>query len=92
MTKIDWCEHISAFRASSQSLSAYCAAAGINPHTLRYHLYKQKPKRRRRRDFQEFQVTTALVIARDERGGLTLSGFDASHLPLIVGAWSNALS
>ena len=94
MTKIDWPEHIAAFRASSLSAAAYCAAAGIKPASLHYQLYKLKPRRRRRTEkrFEEFQVATELVIARDHRGGLSLSGFDVAHLPQIVGAWSNALS
>ncbi len=93
MTKFDWSEHIAAFRGSSQSAAAYCAVAGIKLETFRYHLYKQRAKRRRQpKRFEEFQVGTELVIARDERGTLTLSGFDVAHLPQIVGAWSNALS
>ncbi len=92
MTKINWSEHITAYRASSQSIAAYCAAAGIKPDTLRYHLYKANSRRRVRRNFQEFSVATELVICRDERGVLSLSGFDAGHLPQIVLAWSNALS
>lgn len=93
MTKIDWSSHITAFRASSQSLAAYCNAAGFKPDTFRYHLYKKSAKRpRRSKPFREFQVATELVIARDPRGGLTLSGFDVTQLPQIVGAWSNALS
>jgi len=93
MTKIDWSEHITAFRASSQTAATYCAAAGIKLETFRYHLYKQRVKRRREpKRFQEYQVATELVIARDARGGLSLSGFDVSHLPQIVGAWSHALS
>jgi hypothetical protein len=93
MTKIDWSEHITAFRASSQSVVAYCADVGIKPETFRYHLYKSKTKRRGRpKRFQEFQVAAELVIARGQRGDLSLSGFDVTHLPQIVGAWSNALS
>ena len=93
MTKIDWSEHIVAFRASSQSAAAYCTAAGVKLEAFRYHLYKQQPKRRRRsKRFQEFRVATELVIVRDHGGGLSLSGFDLAQLPQIVGAWSNALS
>ena len=94
MAKIDWQSHIAAFRAGTQSAAAYCAAAGIKFSTFQYHLYKKNAKRRRRppKRFQEFDVATELVIARDPRGGLTLSGFDVAHLPQIVGAWSNALS
>jgi hypothetical protein len=93
MTKIDWAVHVAAFRASPESAAAYCTAAGIKIGTFRYHLYKQKAKHRRRpKRFEEFQVATDLVIARDQHGGLSLSGFDVSHLPQIVGAWSNALS
>ena len=93
MTKIDWSEHIVAYRASSQSAASYCAAAGLKLVTFRYHLYKQQPKRRQiPKRFEEFQVATELVIVRDQRGGLSLSGFDVTHLPQIVGAWSNALS
>jgi hypothetical protein len=91
MTKINWAEHVSAFRCSSQTAAAYCAAAGIKTETFRYHLYKHKRTRHPKR-FQEYQVTTELVIVRDERGGLSLSGFDVTQLPQIVSAWSNALS
>jgi hypothetical protein len=92
MTKINWEEHVTAFRASSQTLAAYCTATGIKPDTFRYHLYKAKSKQHRPRRFQEFQIATELVITRDPRGSLTLSGFDVAHLPQIVSAWSNALS
>ena len=93
MTKIEWGEHVAAFRAGSQTAAACCAAAGIKAETFRYHFYRQKSKRRRRpKRFQEFQVATELVIARDPHGALTLSGFDVAHLPQIIGAWSNALS
>lgn len=94
MTTIDWESHITAFRTGSQSAAAYCAAAAIKPDTFRYHLYKKKTKRSRRlsKHFQEFGVATELVIARHPNGGLTLSGFDVSHLSQIVGAWSHALS
>ena len=91
MSKINWKEHVAAFRASSQSVAAYCAEVGIKPATFRYHLYKAKRRRRPKR-FEEFQVATELVIARGHRGDLSLSGFDVTHLPQIVGAWSNALS
>ena len=87
MTKIDWSEHIAAFRATSQSAAAYCATAGIKLATFRYHLHKDRSKR-----FQEFPIASELVIARDPRGGLSLSGFDVAQLPQIIGAWSNALS
>ena len=93
MTNVDWAEHIAAFRAGSQTAAVYCAAAGIKLGTFQYHLYKQKAKRRRApKRFEEFQVGTELVITRDERGALSLSGFDVTHLPQIVGAWSHALS
>lgn len=93
MAKIDWGEHVAAFRASSQTAAEYCAATGIKPQTFRYHLYKQKTKRRRPvKTFREFPVAAELVITRGERGALSISGFDVAHLPGIVGAWSNALS
>ena len=93
MTKIDWSEHIVAFRASSQNASTYCATAGIKLQTFRYQLYKQQTKHRLLpKRFEEFQVATELVIARGQSGELSLSGFDVTHLPQIVGAWSNALS
>jgi hypothetical protein len=91
MTKINWEEHVAAFRASSQSVVAYCAEVGIKPESLRYRIYKSK-RHRRPKQFEAFQVATELVIARGSRGDLTLSGFDVTHLPQIVGAWSNALS
>jgi hypothetical protein len=90
MTKINWAEHVAAYRGSSQSVAAYCAEAGIKPETFRYHLYKSKTKtmrRRRSQQFLGFQVANELVIERDTRGGLTLAGFDVTHLPQIVGAW-----
>jgi len=95
MTTIDWDGHLAAFRAGSQTAASYCDAAGIKLGTFRYHLYKRGAKkklRRRPQRFQEFHVATELVIARDGRGALTISGFDVTHLPQIVGAWSNALS
>jgi hypothetical protein len=90
--KTDWSHHVAAFRASSQTASIYCGAAGLNLGTFKHHLYKQTSKKKRPRGFQEFTVATELVITRDPRGGLSLSGFDVTHLPQIVGAWSNALS
>ncbi len=93
MTKINWPEHVASFRASKQTVAAYCAAAGLKLQTFRYHLYKAKPKTStRRKRFEEFQIATELVIARDQHGGLSLSGFDVTHLPQIIGAWSHALS
>ena len=93
MTKINWAEHVTAYQASSQSAAAYSAGAGIKLATFRYHLYKQSPRRRlQQKRFEEFQVATELVIVRDHRGSLSLSGFDVTHLPQIIGAWCNALS
>ena len=89
MTKINWSEHVTRFRSSSQTLATYCSDAGIKLENFRYHLYKSKPKIKH---FQKFEVATELVISRDGQGGLSLRGFDASQLPQIVGAWSNALS
>lgn len=92
MTKINWAEHVTAFRESSQTAAAYCVASGIKLETFRYHLYKDKSKRSQPKRFEEFQIATELVISRDARGGLSISGFDVAHLPQIIGAWSNALS
>jgi len=89
--KINWEEHIAAFRASSQSVAAYCSGAGIKSDAFKYHLYKAR-HRRSPEPFEEFRVATELVISRGSRGELTISGFDAAHLPQIVSAWSNALS
>lgn len=90
--KIDWLHHIAQFRASSQTAADYCAAAGLNLGSFQNQLYKANPKRRRSARFKEFSVETELTIARDQHGVLTLSGFDLTHLPQMVGAWSNALS
>lgn len=96
MTKVNWSEHIAAFNASEQNIAAYCTAAGIKLDTFRYHLYKKKKNptetRRRVETFREFQVATDLVITRDPLGNLTLSGFELSHLPEVIGAWCHALS
>jgi hypothetical protein len=89
--KINWEEHVAAFRASSQSVAAYCATAGIKQDAFKYHLYKSKPRRSPER-FEEYRVAAELVISRGSRGELTITGFDAAHLPQIVSAWSNALS
>lgn len=91
-TKTDWSHHVAAFRASSQTVSAYCADIGIKPDTFRYHLYKAKLKKDKPKRFQEYQVASELVVTRDPRGSITLSGFDVAQLPQIIGAWSNALS
>ena len=89
----DWQHHIAAFRAGKQSLSQYCAEAGIKPSTFHYHLYKSsKPKRRRQQAFKEFVVQPALVIERDVNGALRISGLDPAHLSAIIAAWSNAVS
>jgi hypothetical protein len=93
MTKIDWNQHVATYRAGSQSVAAYCAAAGIKLSTFQYHLYKRDSKRSQQpKHFQEFHVATELVITRASDGTLLLSGFDVTQLPVIVGAWSNALS
>ena len=93
MKKIDWAGHITTFRASSQTAAAYCADAGLKLHTFRYHLYKDKNKPSRPdRQFEEFQVASELVISRDQNGGLSVSGFDVTQLPQIIGAWFHALS
>jgi len=89
--KINWEEHIAAFRASSQTVAAYCTSAGIKQDAFKYHLYRTK-QRRPPEPFEEFRVATELVISRGSRGELTISGFDVAHLPQIVSAWSNALS
>jgi len=90
--KVDWLHHLAQYRASSQSPAEYCASAGLSLSTFRYHLYKKTAKPRSVKRFTEFGVATELVIGRDPRGTLTLSGFDLSQLPAVVGAWSNALS
>ncbi len=90
--KIDWPQHVAAFRASSHSIAAYCAAAQIKADTFRYHLYKSKTKRQPAPKFAEFTVAPELIITRDQRGTLAISGVDAAHLPKLVGAWFNALS
>jgi hypothetical protein len=91
-TKIDWAHHLARFRESSQSAAEYCSSVGLNLGSFQNHLYKAKAKQRPAKRFAEFAVATELIIARDQRGALTLSGFDVTHLSQIVGAWSNALS
>ena len=90
--KIDWQHHLTQFRASDQSAADYCTQASLNLGSFRHHIYKTTSKRRQVKRFQEFAVTTELVIAKDPKGGLSLSGFDLAQLPHLVGAWSNALS
>jgi hypothetical protein len=53
---------------------------------------KSAKRPRRSKPFREFHMAGELVIARDPQGGFTLSGFDVTQLPQIVGAWPNALS
>ncbi|MDZ4818086.1 MAG: hypothetical protein SGJ20_03835 [Planctomycetota bacterium] len=77
MTKINWAEHVAAFRASTLTAAAYCAGNSLKLENFRYHLDKDSPKRRgRKKPFVAFHVATELVIVRDKRGGLSLSGFD----------------
>lgn len=90
--KVDWPYHLSQFAASSQNAPQYCAAAGINLGSFRYHLYKQRSKQEGRSKFREFTVSSELIISRDQRGLLTISGIELAQLPDIVGAWSDALS
>jgi hypothetical protein len=90
--KVDWSHHLDQFRESSLSVAEYCASAGLRRDAFQYHLNKSKTKRRPTKSFTEYAVATELVITRDSRGSLTLSGFDLSQLPAVVGAWSHALS
>lgn len=90
-TKIDWGGHIAAYRSGDLSVKAYCEAAGLNPGTLKFHLYK-KSKSKRLQAFQELPVSSDLVITRTSDGELWLRGFDLTHISPLVGAWSDALS
>ena len=89
-TKTDWQHHIKSYHSSSQTIGEYCAAVGVKPDTFRYHLYKKKSSPVAA-GFKEFPVAGELVISRGQNGGLSITGFDLSQLPEIVGAWSNAL-
>jgi hypothetical protein len=88
---IDWPRHVKAYRSSSQSLTQYCAANDLKPQTFRYYLYKKKARSRESQSFKEFAVKNELVISLDQNGALQIGGFDLTHLPQIIGAWSNAL-
>ena len=50
--KVDWAEHVAAFRAGSQSLAEYCAAAGLKASSFYYHVHKKKSKRQLTKRFK----------------------------------------
>ena len=90
--KIDWARHLSAYESSGLKLDDYCAEAGINPTTFKYHRYKKTKREDPQEDFQEITVPSEITIVRDESGELSLKGFDLTQLSLLVGAWADALS
>lgn len=92
MAVFDWQHHITAFRASGKTVRQYCSDVGLKPDRFKYHLYKQSSKARRDHRFAEFAVESALVISRDDRGSLSISGVDVSMISRIIGAWNDALS
>ncbi len=89
-TRIDWQHHMTAFTASGLKVGEYCEAAGLNLGTFRSHIYESR--RRARDSFKEFSVASELTISRDDRGELSIRGFDVAQLSAVVGAWSDALS
>jgi hypothetical protein len=91
-TKVDWQHHLDLYRKSGQTVRHYCESAGLGIHAFKYHLQRRCKKAPARGSFKQFDVASELVIGRDHRGGLTVSGFDLRHLSEIVGAWSRAVS
>lgn len=94
--RIDWAQHIVAYKDSQLPMSTYCENAGIKITTFRHHVYKKPARQKtavRKTSFKEFKVTAPeLIVSRSETGELTLRGFEPAQLSVLIGAWSHALS
>jgi len=94
---INWDAHVSAYKSSGLSLAEYCVAADVKITTLRHHVYKRRAGRlkaggrSRKSLFQEVPLGSELIVTRMPTGELSLRGFDAADLPILIRAWSHAV-
>lgn len=86
----DWTRHIEAYQASGLSVVEYCREAGIKVGTFRVQMSRQR--KADKSGFQEFTVSSDLIISRDPRGGVTIRGIDPSDLAAVIGAWYHVVS
>jgi len=86
----DWTKHIAAYQISGMSVPEYCREAGIKVGTFRVQMSRHRKEERS--GFQEYAVSSDLIISRDPRGGLTIRGLEPSDLAAVLGAWYHAVS